>query len=171
MEVTSPSETWVDFQWTTQCYIPGGKTLHNHCCENLKSFITALLFQQLPSLCGFIITVMSCVIHSWQVISPVFSVTFNISCNGDFPKLSPCNTVWYCMVPSSKACHFLSEISFVQTQILPYLYPAESMFWIQVMLVPTCNAQSDFKNRFSEYQHGQGNCFTWHPPVHMMPFS
>jgi hypothetical protein len=28
----------IDFQWTTQCYIPEDRTLHNHCCENLKSY-------------------------------------------------------------------------------------------------------------------------------------
>jgi hypothetical protein len=27
----------VDFQQTTQRYIPEDSTLHNHCCENLKS--------------------------------------------------------------------------------------------------------------------------------------
>jgi hypothetical protein len=26
----------VDFQLTAQCYIPDDRTLHNHCCENLK---------------------------------------------------------------------------------------------------------------------------------------
>jgi hypothetical protein len=84
---------------------------------------------------------MSCVIHSWQVVSPVLSVSCNISCNGGFSKLSPYNTI-HCTVPSSKACQFLSEVSFLQLQIPPHLYPAESMFWIQVMLVPTCNVQS-----------------------------
>jgi hypothetical protein len=28
----------VDFQWTTQHYIPEERTLHNHRCENLKSY-------------------------------------------------------------------------------------------------------------------------------------
>jgi hypothetical protein len=31
------SETLVDFQRATQCYVPEDSTLHNHCCENLKS--------------------------------------------------------------------------------------------------------------------------------------
>jgi hypothetical protein len=39
MEVTCSSETSVDFQGTTQCYIPEDGTLRNHCCENLKSYI------------------------------------------------------------------------------------------------------------------------------------
>jgi hypothetical protein len=32
------SETSVAFQWTTQRYIPEDRTLHNHRCENLKSY-------------------------------------------------------------------------------------------------------------------------------------
>jgi hypothetical protein len=32
------SETSVEFQWTLWRYIPEG-TLHNHCCENLRSYI------------------------------------------------------------------------------------------------------------------------------------
>jgi hypothetical protein len=38
MEATCSSETSVDFQWTTQYYIPQDKTLHNHHYENLKSY-------------------------------------------------------------------------------------------------------------------------------------
>jgi hypothetical protein len=29
-----PFNMSVDFQWTTECYIPEDKTLHKHCCEN-----------------------------------------------------------------------------------------------------------------------------------------
>jgi hypothetical protein len=32
------SKMSVDFQWTT-CYIPKDGTVHNHCCENLKSYM------------------------------------------------------------------------------------------------------------------------------------
>jgi hypothetical protein len=32
------SETSVDFQRTTRRYIPEDSTLHNHCCENLKTY-------------------------------------------------------------------------------------------------------------------------------------
>jgi hypothetical protein len=39
MEATCSSETSVDFQQTTQHYIPEDSTLHNHHCENLKSYI------------------------------------------------------------------------------------------------------------------------------------
>jgi hypothetical protein len=35
------SETSVDFQQTTWCYIPEDGTLHNHCCENLNT-VTSL---------------------------------------------------------------------------------------------------------------------------------
>jgi hypothetical protein len=39
-EATSCSETSVDFQRTTWCHIPEDITLHNHRCENLKSYIS-----------------------------------------------------------------------------------------------------------------------------------
>jgi hypothetical protein len=39
MEATFSSKTSVDFRRTTWCYIPEDRTLHNHCCENLKSCI------------------------------------------------------------------------------------------------------------------------------------
>jgi hypothetical protein len=39
MEAICSPETSVDFQWTTPRYIAGDRTLHNHCCENLKSYM------------------------------------------------------------------------------------------------------------------------------------
>jgi hypothetical protein len=39
MEETYSSETSVDFQLTTRRYIPEDSALHNHRCENLKSYI------------------------------------------------------------------------------------------------------------------------------------
>jgi hypothetical protein len=36
MEETCSSETSADFQRTTWHYISADRTLHNHCCENLK---------------------------------------------------------------------------------------------------------------------------------------
>jgi hypothetical protein len=36
--VTIPSETSVDFQRNTRRYIPEDGTLHDHRCENLKSY-------------------------------------------------------------------------------------------------------------------------------------
>jgi hypothetical protein len=38
-EATYSSETSVDFQRTIQHYIPEDSNLHNHRCENLKSYI------------------------------------------------------------------------------------------------------------------------------------
>jgi hypothetical protein len=38
MEAICSSVTLVDFQWATQRYIPQDSTLHNHHCENLKSY-------------------------------------------------------------------------------------------------------------------------------------
>jgi hypothetical protein len=39
MEAIYSSETSVDTQRTTRCYIPEDDTLHSHSCENLKSYI------------------------------------------------------------------------------------------------------------------------------------
>jgi hypothetical protein len=39
MEAVCSSETSVDFQDNTRRYIPEDSTLHNHRCENLKSYI------------------------------------------------------------------------------------------------------------------------------------
>jgi hypothetical protein len=39
MEAICSSETSVDFQWTTWRYIPEDSIIHNHRCENLKSYI------------------------------------------------------------------------------------------------------------------------------------
>jgi hypothetical protein len=39
METICCSETSVDFQRTTRRYIPEDRTVHNHPCENLKSYI------------------------------------------------------------------------------------------------------------------------------------
>jgi hypothetical protein len=38
MEAICSSETSVDFQRTTRRYVSEGSTLHNHRCENLKSY-------------------------------------------------------------------------------------------------------------------------------------
>jgi hypothetical protein len=46
MESICSSETSVDSQRTTQRYVPEGSALHNHRCENLKSYklIVSLVF-------------------------------------------------------------------------------------------------------------------------------
>jgi hypothetical protein len=46
MEAISSSETSGDFQQTTQYYIPEDSTLHNHHCENIKSY-TLKMFENL----------------------------------------------------------------------------------------------------------------------------
>jgi hypothetical protein len=45
MEATCSPRTLVDFQQTTQRYVPEDRTLHNHQCENTKSYfvITCLI--------------------------------------------------------------------------------------------------------------------------------
>jgi hypothetical protein len=42
MEATCSSETSVDFQPTTRRYIPEDRTLHNHRCENDRSYTLIL---------------------------------------------------------------------------------------------------------------------------------
>jgi hypothetical protein len=44
MEATCSSKTSVDFQRTTWCYIHEHKTLNNHHCENLKSYMSYFIF-------------------------------------------------------------------------------------------------------------------------------
>jgi hypothetical protein len=44
---TSLPYTSVDFQWTTQCYIPEDSSLHNHHREYFKSYITEFLCIQI----------------------------------------------------------------------------------------------------------------------------
>jgi hypothetical protein len=40
LKVTCSPKTSADFQWTTWPYFPDDRTLHNNCCENLKSYPT-----------------------------------------------------------------------------------------------------------------------------------
>jgi hypothetical protein len=49
METICSSETSVDTQWTTRRYIPEVVTLHNHRCENLKSYTVYVLFENVLS--------------------------------------------------------------------------------------------------------------------------
>jgi hypothetical protein len=50
MKAVCSSETSVDTQRTTRRYIPEDDTLHNHHCENLKSYIISAAFLLLFSL-------------------------------------------------------------------------------------------------------------------------
>jgi hypothetical protein len=47
MEATCFSKTLVDFQQTTQHYIAEDRTLHNHRCENPKSYTDIFIFEAL----------------------------------------------------------------------------------------------------------------------------
>jgi hypothetical protein len=52
MEIIYSSERLIDFQQTTQRYIPEDRTLHNHCCEKLGFYrviiiIILLLFNKI----------------------------------------------------------------------------------------------------------------------------
>jgi hypothetical protein len=44
MEAICSSETSVETQLTTRRHIPEDDTLHNHRCENLKSYTALLMF-------------------------------------------------------------------------------------------------------------------------------
>jgi hypothetical protein len=44
MEALCPSETSIEFQWTTPRYIPKASALHNHHRENLKSYRDFFVF-------------------------------------------------------------------------------------------------------------------------------
>jgi hypothetical protein len=46
METTCSSETSLGFQWTTQSYILEDRTLHNHRCEKLKSYIAKYISER-----------------------------------------------------------------------------------------------------------------------------
>jgi hypothetical protein len=46
MEATRSSKTLGDLQQTAWHYIPEGRTLHNHHCENLDSFKQTLMFYE-----------------------------------------------------------------------------------------------------------------------------
>jgi hypothetical protein len=45
METNCSSEASVDFHWTTRCYIPEYRTLHNHRCVCFKRNIGTLYFK------------------------------------------------------------------------------------------------------------------------------
>jgi hypothetical protein len=48
----------LEFQWTTQPYVPEDSTLHNHCCENLKYYNTKT----------FSLYALFCVIHLYLML-------------------------------------------------------------------------------------------------------
>jgi hypothetical protein len=59
MEAICSSETSVDFQRVTRRYIPEDSTLHNHRCENLKSYEWKIT--NLKNIIFFFFTVRCCV--------------------------------------------------------------------------------------------------------------
>jgi hypothetical protein len=46
MEATYYSQTSVEFQWTTQQYVPKDRTLRNHRCENIRSYMNWIYLAQ-----------------------------------------------------------------------------------------------------------------------------
>jgi hypothetical protein len=72
MEATCSSGISVGFQWTTWCcYIPEARTLHNHHCENLKSYTTTNSSQK-------------CVQIFLQILRLVFWVSITYICMGGY---------------------------------------------------------------------------------------
>jgi hypothetical protein len=65
MEATCSSETSVEFHRITRRYIPGDKILHNHRCDNLKSYV---LFSVFILLCHFLYSPPSSSSHSQPTI-------------------------------------------------------------------------------------------------------
>jgi hypothetical protein len=64
VEAICLSETSAGFQWTTKRYIPADGTLHNHHCENLKSYIgkNSLDLKELTSSISPLIFCISCLV-------------------------------------------------------------------------------------------------------------
>jgi hypothetical protein len=62
MEAIWPSETSVDFQWTTRCYTPECSTFHSHCCDNLKSY---------TMICMFVFLSLWIFVHNNKIISNI----------------------------------------------------------------------------------------------------
>jgi hypothetical protein len=46
MEAAYTSKTSVDFQRTARRYIPEDRTLYNHCCENLRSYMNCVCLRR-----------------------------------------------------------------------------------------------------------------------------
>jgi hypothetical protein len=58
MEAICYSETWLDSQRTTRRYMPEDSILHNHGCENLKSYVykTRLIVHEVARVTAFKMT-------------------------------------------------------------------------------------------------------------------
>jgi hypothetical protein len=52
MKATYSTEMSVDVQRTTVCYIPEDGAVHNHCCENLKSYGLNEVHCKIESICS-----------------------------------------------------------------------------------------------------------------------
>jgi hypothetical protein len=101
MEVACSSETPVDFQRTVRHYIPEDRTFHNHCYENLRSFVFDFshfsFVDQLNLLCNGLITSSLCwLYYCWLVLSrqnkaQIFYKTVIINMSSHRPAGNICN--------------------------------------------------------------------------------
>jgi hypothetical protein len=92
-KVICSSETPADFHQTTQRYISEDRTLHNHCCENLKSNSVMTLYLPIYKYQSFgakpQVSVWAHFVrkrHSANTLSGILSHTLKISCMGDMCK-------------------------------------------------------------------------------------
>jgi hypothetical protein len=84
MEATCSSETFVDFQQPTRCYIPEDRTFHNHVCEKLISYMFLTYFWMYKILicyCGPQIYNFDMFSHCFSVISPAIKIIQKTDCN------------------------------------------------------------------------------------------
>jgi hypothetical protein len=77
MEAICSSEMSVNFQRTTRRYIPEDSTLHNHCCENLKSY-RGILYCLLKLIIKLFAYLQSFAEHSFGIIIPITFIWYYI---------------------------------------------------------------------------------------------
>jgi hypothetical protein len=78
MEAIYSSETSVDFERNTQRYIPEDSTLHNHRCEDLKSYIVFILLLSSKTLYVVFLDTHLVVLHFFNDRVLLFILTLDI---------------------------------------------------------------------------------------------
>jgi hypothetical protein len=91
MEVTCFSETLADFQQNTWRYIPEDRTLHNHWCENLRSY-TVIKFW-VPKMSGNFLN-NSETISFWCILVGEAASFSEWSCKETWIKMRPIKPYW-----------------------------------------------------------------------------
>jgi hypothetical protein len=99
MKATCSPKTSLNFQWTTWPSFPEDRTIHNHCCENLKSYTSnnfifwgKLLFVLLHFIFIFLIMHICKNFVPWQIVS--YTYKFHLMIRSQFSETV---NVWgYC---------------------------------------------------------------------------